>query len=55
MFSRKRCFSGEARADDGSSKTLKMNEPKRRKAAVLNDGWGPVFKNRETFVEMHLC
>lgn len=23
--------------------------------AVVNNGWGPLFKDRQTFVEMHLC
>jgi len=22
---------------------------------VENNGWGPIFKNRETFLEMHIC
>ena len=22
---------------------------------VANNGWGELFKNKETFVEMHLC
>lgn len=30
-------------------------EKKKPKASVPNNGWGELFKNRETFIEMHLC
>jgi len=31
-------------------------EPKKKVTpAVANNGWGELFKNKETFVEMHLC
>lgn len=30
-------------------------EVKRAKPAVANHGWGELFKDRDTFVEMHIC
>jgi len=30
-------------------------EQKKPKASVTNNGWGELFKNRENFIEMHLC
>jgi len=51
---RKRCISG-ARPDEKPKKALMVDEPAPKKTAIQNNGWGPIFKNRETFVEMHLC
>jgi hypothetical protein len=50
---RKRHASDESGAKDCKTK---MDSPAEKKPVlVTNNGWGPLFKNRETFVEMHLC
>lgn len=32
-----------------------QTEPKRSMPTIANNGWGELFKDRATFVEMHLC
>lgn len=43
-------------ATEGSTAEIgiQTEQPKRTKPAVKNDGWGPLFKNKETFLEMHI-
>jgi len=55
--SRKRTYSEFVNcADDGSLKTTsKAYKDRRPRNAVSNSGWGDLFKNKETFVDMHLC
>lgn len=51
---RKRHQSGSAHAE---MKPLKMaaTEKVPVKAPVTNNGWGELFKNKQNFVEMHVC
>ena len=36
-------------------KAVKLASEKTTKPQVTNNGWGDVFKNKENFVEMHIC
>jgi len=54
-YNRKRSHSGEACADDGPAQVPTADRAKRQKTAVPNHGWGELFKNRQTFVQMHIC
>lgn len=37
------------------NKTGMLPPSKRPRVNVSNKGWGDLYKDRETFVEMHLC
>jgi len=32
-----------------------VREVPHQKSVVENDGWGPVFRGRDNFLEMHIC
>ncbi len=52
-YFRKRQSSAEPQMVE--QKTVKLASEKSAKPQVANNGWGEVFKNKENFVEMHIC
>jgi len=50
---RKRCATGSDLAH--TVKVMDSAPQKKMVPAVANQGWGDLFKNKENFVEMHLC
>jgi len=58
LHGRKRTGDGLTESDPGKVKVGKMQPPEgasQGKKPVSNDGWGDLFKNKENFVEMHIC
>jgi len=51
MYSSASSSSGMKRSNESSSSSSK----KLQQEAPAPDPWGPVFKNRQHFVDMHLC
>jgi len=47
--------SGMKRSKQSSSNSSSSSSKKLQQEAPTADPWGPVFKNRQHFVDMHLC
>ena len=60
LSTRKRQYSGDICAihgprQDQGAVDMSTKPSKQPRPQVANKGWGELFKDRKTFVEMHIC